>query len=56
LINSQNRRLSDSMKWLDYDEDVLPMWVADMDFVSPPAVLQVPSRASGAWRLRLWSA
>ncbi|MBN1537622.1 MAG: PatB family C-S lyase [Anaerolineales bacterium] len=35
-----NRRGSDSMKWLEYGEDVLPMWVADMDFISPPAVLR----------------
>jgi cystathionine beta-lyase len=28
------------MKWGTYDSDVLPMWVADMDFVSPPAVIQ----------------
>lgn len=34
------RRGSDSTKWQVYDEDVLPMWVADMDFESPPAVLE----------------
>jgi cystathionine beta-lyase len=34
-----NRRASDSEKWLAFDEDVIPMWVADMDFISPPAVL-----------------
>lgn len=34
-----NRRTSDSMKWLEFEEDVLPMWVADMDFLSPPAVI-----------------
>jgi len=33
-----NRRASDSIKWNAYDEDVLPLWVADMDFVSPEAV------------------
>jgi len=27
-----NRRHTDSIKWTYYDEDVLPMWVADMDF------------------------
>ena len=37
-----DRRNSDSLKWNYYDEDVIPMWVADMDFVSPQPV----SRAS----------
>ena len=32
------RRGTDSVKWHIYDEDVLPMWVADMDFVSPQPV------------------
>jgi cystathionine beta-lyase len=32
---------SDSHKWRRYkDQDVIPMWVADMDFASPPAVIQ----------------
>ena len=35
-----SRRNSDSGKWSHYDEDVLPMWVADMDFQAPQAVLQ----------------
>ncbi len=40
-----SRKNTDSVKW-DYlqryfgQEDVLPMWVADMDFPSPPAVSQ----------------
>jgi cysteine-S-conjugate beta-lyase len=33
------RRDTGSTKWTMYGEDVLPMWVADMDFQSPPAVL-----------------
>jgi cystathionine beta-lyase len=33
------RRGTDSSKWHAYDEDVLPMWVADMDFVSPEPML-----------------
>lgn len=34
------RRGTDSQKWQKYaGRDVLPMWVADMDFVSPPPVL-----------------
>jgi cysteine-S-conjugate beta-lyase len=28
-----------SQKWHRYGDEVLPLWVADMDFVSPPAVL-----------------
>ncbi len=27
-----------SQKWHRYGDEVLPLWVADMDFVSPPAV------------------
>jgi len=34
-----DRRHSDSLKWNHYDEDVIPMWVADMDFVSPQPVI-----------------
>ena len=34
-----DRRNTASMKWDRYkDRDVLPLWVADMDFRSPPAV------------------
>lgn len=35
-----NRRDSDSEKWHAFDENVIPMWVADMDFLSPPAVIR----------------
>ncbi len=35
-----DRRNSESAKWRVYDEDVLPMWVADMDFRSPEPVIQ----------------
>jgi cystathionine beta-lyase len=34
------RRGTDSGKWGAYDADVIPMWVADMDFRSPPAVIE----------------
>jgi len=34
-----DRRASDSNKWRKFGPDVLPLWVADMDFPSPPAVL-----------------
>lgn len=29
-----------SFKWHRYDDDVLPLWIADMDFASPPAVIK----------------
>ena len=35
----RDRRCSDSIKWRKYDEDILPMWVADMDFLSPEPVI-----------------
>jgi cystathionine beta-lyase len=35
-----DRRASDSSKWNRYDEGVLPLWVADMDFSSPEPVLR----------------
>jgi cystathionine beta-lyase len=36
-----NRRDSDSLKWSRYrGRDVIPLWVADMDFRSPPPVLE----------------
>lgn len=34
------RRPGDSLKWTLYPEDVLPLWVADMDFLSPEPVIQ----------------
>jgi cystathionine beta-lyase len=33
------RRITDSEKWNFYDQDVLPFWVADMDFKSPQPVI-----------------
>lgn len=33
-----DRRSSDSIKWNFFDTDVLPMWVADMDFAAPEPV------------------
>jgi cystathionine beta-lyase len=35
-----DRANSNSIKWKLYDPDVLPMWVADMDFKSPPAIIE----------------
>ena len=42
------RRGTDSQKWQKYaGRDVLPLWVADMDFLSPPAVIAaVQARAA----------
>ncbi|TDN54727.1 cystathionine beta-lyase [Buttiauxella sp. JUb87] len=34
-----DRRHSDSSKWNKFGDEVLPMWVADMDFRSPPCIL-----------------
>lgn len=33
------RRGTDSAKWSWFGDDVLPMWVADMDFASPPPII-----------------
>jgi cystathionine beta-lyase len=35
-----NRRDSDSAKWNWFDADVLPMWVADMDFQAPEPIIR----------------
>ena len=35
-----------SQKWHRYAADVLPLWVADMDFHSPPAVIAVAPAAT----------
>ena len=38
--NPPNRRNTASLKWEKYQEhDVIPLWVADMDFVSAPEIL-----------------
>ncbi|ALG67544.1 MalY/PatB family protein [Beggiatoa leptomitoformis] len=37
--NVVNRQHTDSIKWQKYGADILPMWVADMDFPSPEPVL-----------------
>jgi cysteine-S-conjugate beta-lyase len=39
------RRGTGSEKWIKYEKsDILPMWVADMDFASPPAVIEALHR------------
>jgi len=35
-----DRKNSDSVKWNYFPGDALPMWVADMDFKSPPAIIE----------------
>ena len=35
-----DRRRTESNKWRKYPADVLPLWVADMDFPSPPPVVR----------------
>jgi cystathionine beta-lyase len=37
--NLIDRRNTESIKWNCYDADVLPLWVADMDFESPREVI-----------------
>jgi len=34
------RRESDSIKWGLYDEDVVPLWVADTDVLAPPSLIK----------------
>jgi cysteine-S-conjugate beta-lyase len=41
LDNAPDRRNTDSIKWRKYHgRDIIPMWVADMDFVSPTQVME----------------
>lgn len=35
-----SRRDTDSLRWDKYSKDVIPLWVADMDFASPPCVIE----------------
>lgn len=38
---ASDRHESDSIKWRRYsDKDVIPMWIADMDFAAPDAVVE----------------
>jgi cystathionine beta-lyase len=41
------RRGTASFKWDMYDGDVLPLWVADMDFASPPPVVEALQTVAG---------
>jgi cystathionine beta-lyase len=42
-----DRRSSNSIKWTQYPEEVLPMWVADMDFLTPQPILDALRLAIG---------
>ena len=45
FVHPPGRRDTDSQKWQKYaGRDVLPMWVADMDFCSPPALIEALHR------------
>jgi cystathionine beta-lyase len=45
FVTPVDRRGTDSLKWRQYGgRDVVPMWVADMDFSSPPAVIEALHR------------
>jgi cystathionine beta-lyase len=35
-----DRKPTESLKWNCYPDDVLPMWVADTDFLCPTAVVE----------------
>jgi cysteine-S-conjugate beta-lyase len=41
---NRSRSETGSIKWLKYGEGVLPLWVADMDFVSPAPVIEALHR------------
>ncbi|HUX41517.1 MAG TPA: MalY/PatB family protein [Rectinemataceae bacterium] len=40
-----DRRNSNSVKWNRYNSDVIPLWVADMDFRSPKPIVEALRRA-----------
>jgi cystathionine beta-lyase len=40
-----DRHNTGSTKWSRYPADVLPMWVADMDFAAPPVIIEALQNA-----------
>jgi cystathionine beta-lyase len=42
-----DRRDTESAKWQVYDQDVLPMWLADMDFLAPEPVISALQKRVG---------
>ena len=50
-----SRRGTNSYKWdIPEEENVLPMWVADMDFRTAPAIIDALQKAGGARYFRLY--
>ncbi len=45
------RRETNAIKWTMYDADVLPMWVADADFESPPCIADAIRQRAGSHNL-----
>lgn len=45
FANAPNRSQTNSLKWTLYPPDVLPLWVADMDFPAPPAIIDALAQA-----------
>lgn len=43
--HAPDRSKTNSIKWTYYPPDVLPLWVADMDFPAPPAINEALARA-----------
>lgn len=41
-----NRRHTNSYKWDKYPENVLPVWVADMDFQAAPPILEALNKVT----------
>lgn len=49
FVTSVERKNTASLKWQRYEQqDVIPMWVADMDLTSPPVVQKALSKAVAA--------
>jgi len=49
FVTSVERKNTASLKWQRYEQqDVIPMWVADMDLTSPPVVQEALSKAAAA--------
>ncbi|OUR68350.1 aspartate aminotransferase [Marinomonas sp. 42_23_T18] len=47
LIKAKNRQGTQSIKWDKFPADIIPMWVADMDFASPePIIKAIQERVS----------
>ena len=48
VSSAAQRRARESRKWTRFEEAVLPLWVADSDFASPPAVRDAVRDAAAA--------